>query len=78
MTAQETYNKYNSEQHIQNSPIKYFDVITRFGKFPVIVEERDEYGNAIKVKPAFNEDGTVNEDSEMAEMIISIVIVNDT
>lgn len=49
---------------------QYFDVLTRLGKIWAIVEERDNSGYPLKMKPAYNDKGELSENAELVESIV--------
>jgi len=57
----------------KNTPIKVFDLYVRFGKVWAIVDGRSESGIPIKIKPGYDNDGTVLDDAELVEAIVAHV-----
>jgi hypothetical protein len=53
--------------------VKYFDVYERFGKVWAKVDEKDEEGYPIKMSPGLKEDGTIKEEAEFLEAIVTVV-----
>jgi hypothetical protein len=53
--------------------VKTYQVYERWGKFPVIVKERDENDKPTKVEPGFDKNGKVDKTAEYIECIISWV-----
>ena len=65
----------DTPQNVQiKTPISKLTLLQRFGKFWCIVDKKDEFGNAISVKPGFKEDGEQLENAELVETIISYVV----
>lgn len=76
-TARETYAK-EAESQINNTPVAYFDVLDRYGKFWAIVAEKDSYGNPSVCTPGIDEQGMPLDNAELIEMIITFVVIGTT
>lgn len=73
-TSRESYNKVDG---LQKTPLKGnypLDVIHRYGKFWVIVNNRDELGNPTDIQYGINRDGEPSPGAELVETIISIAM----
>jgi hypothetical protein len=77
-TARETYNQNEDYQFDYSVNLnRYVDIYERFGKYPVIVLSRDENGNPIDVKPAFDDFGKMDyKNAEIIECIITFASNN--
>lgn len=74
-TSRETYNK-DSEYNYYVNINRYVDIYERFGKYPVIVNARDENNNPVDVSPAYTDEGKIDYDkAEMIECIITFASV---
>ena len=74
-TSKETYNT-DSEVTYSTNLTRTIDIYERFGIFPCIIEEVDEFKNITKVRPALDEYGNVDYDNaEMVECIITFAYV---
>lgn len=65
----------------QKTPLKGnepFDILKRYGKFWCKVEERDKYGDPIKVSPGLDESGEPLEGAELHETIITYALSGST
>src|SRR3989304_108838 len=67
-TSQETYNKDDKKQKDGKPVSKQFDVLERFGKMWCKVTERDENGDPISVKPAYDTLNLSNDRVKLATM----------
>lgn len=52
--------------------LKYFDILERFGKSWAVVEEKDNDGYPLKIAPAYNDSGELKESAELVESIITM------
>ena len=73
-TAKDTYAK-GEDGEIPKTPVSYFDILDRYGKFWAIVQERDSNDNPKRVTPGIDEGGLPKDDAELVEMIITFVII---
>lgn len=73
-TAKETYNKNRRTQSFEKAQVKYFDVYERFGKYFCLIEEEDENGYPIKIKPGYDERGNILKDARLIETIITVAV----
>lgn len=69
--------KDNPQNVTIKTPISKLTLLQRFGKFWCIVEERDEFGNAITVKPGLGKDGEPLEKAELVETIIVYIVAGN-
>jgi len=76
-TAKETYAK-GEDGEISKTPVQYFDIIDRYGKFWAVVTERDSYDNPYKATAGLDEQGLPLEKAELIQMIITFVIIGST
>jgi hypothetical protein len=74
-TKKETYGKDDNATEFDKTPIGYFDVLDRYGKFWAIVEERDIKGNPTKASTGIDQDGMPLDDAELIETIISYALI---
>jgi hypothetical protein len=75
-TARETTNKNDRETKPDKTPTSYFDKLERFGKFWVIVKEREgnnPEGYPIEVEPGYDDSGIKKEKAEFIECLITFV-----
>lgn len=70
-TARETINLDNRPS--DETQLKYYDVLERFGKIWAVIAERDEEGYPVKARPAYNDIGEKAPNAELIEMIITTV-----
>ena len=77
-TSKETYNKNDNKQLPSKTPIKTFDYLERFGKFWMLIEERNEDGIPIKAKPGISSTGEILDDAVLYEAIIGHAIIAGT
>uniref|UniRef100_A0A6H1Z973 Portal protein n=1 Tax=viral metagenome TaxID=1070528 RepID=A0A6H1Z973_9ZZZZ len=73
-TSRETYNKDNQKQKPPKSPLKPYDVITRFGPMWARVTQRGEDGYPIAIEPGLDERGEPLEDAELVEAVVTFVL----
>jgi len=73
-TSKETYNKRNPKEKPKESPSKYFDRLERFGKFWVVVKERDGDGYPLVVEPGFDDLGERKKGAEYVECLITFAM----
>ena len=66
------------EREKDKSQLKRFDILERFGLIWAIVEERDEDGYPVKMKPAYNDRGEIDESAELVESIVTVAIYGNT
>ena len=76
-TKKETYGK-GEDGSIPKTPVTYFDIIDRYGKFWAMVTDRDKYGNPKRSTPGVDEAGLPKDGAELIEMIITFVIIGST
>ena len=75
-TSKESYNKDESGTFIEDTPVKTFDVIDRYGKFWAIVTEVNEKeGYPVKATPGVDETGNIKDGAELIETIISFALI---
>jgi hypothetical protein len=53
------------------TPLKYLDILERYGKFPCVVKERNEDGYPTLVSPGYDDEGKILDDTELLECIIT-------
>jgi hypothetical protein len=70
-SAAESYNKVEKKETINRTPISYFDVYERYGKFWCIVEDEDDKGRPIKIKSGYDDYGDISDKAELVECIIA-------
>lgn len=73
-TSKKSYNKDKNTTKDKKTPIKSFDLYTRFGKIWAIVEERTEDGMPKAIKPGYDKDGNVTDDAELVEAIVCFAV----
>jgi hypothetical protein len=69
-TSRESYNKDEQKNKAERTPVKYLDILDRYGTvwaFP----ELDEAGEIKSIKPGYDEKGNVKEDAELIEAVIT-------
>jgi hypothetical protein len=76
-TARKTYAK-DAEGEINKTPVMYFDVIDRYGRFWAMVQEKDQEGNPTKISPGLDEQGMPKEEAELVETIISFALIGNS
>jgi hypothetical protein len=69
--ANTEYNKFPDK-----TPLKYMDILERYGKFPCKILETNEDGYPISVEPAYDEDGNILDDAVMVETIITFASID--
>lgn len=77
-TSQETYNKDDKKQKEPTPVTKPFDVLERFGRMWCKVTERDEEGSPTVVEPAYDTLGTLADNAELMETVITFAVVGTT
>lgn len=77
-TKQETYNKFDQHQEFRKTPVQMLDVLDRYGKVWAIVEERNELGVPIAIKPGIGVDGEPIEKAELVEAILTEVLAGSS
>lgn len=73
-TKKDTYGQLEEERAGDKTPVRYFDVLLRFGKMWCKVKERDPDNNPTIVTPGFDRSGEILNDAELLETIIEEVI----
>lgn len=73
-TSKESYNKDDKKQPIQKPVIKLGDVLTRYGKMWAIVTDKDEFGNATKIKYGIDDLGEIRDKAELVEAITTVFV----
>jgi hypothetical protein len=71
-TSKESYNKEEQNSKVDKPVSKHGDVLTRYGKMWVVVSERDEDGNPIKVEYGYDDLGGIKENAELIEGISGV------
>jgi hypothetical protein len=76
-TSQKSYNKDGDKQEFEKTPLTYFDIYERFGKFWCIVKEVDEKTKTPSViEPGYDDQGQPLDNAELVETIITIAMKN--
>lgn len=70
-TSQETYNRDDMKQHLDKTPIQYFDILERYGWFLAIVKETDQHGNPVTIEPPYDETGNTKKNAVPVMCIIT-------
>lgn len=71
--GQDTYAKDDGVEDPAKRVSPVFMVYERWGKYPVLVKERDENGKPVKYEPGFDKYGDFHKDAENLECIVSYV-----
>lgn len=74
-TKKQTYGKDEDKRDIKGTPLKYFDVLDRYGKFWAIVTDRWPDGNPKEIKPGIDAQGMALDDAELVESIITYALI---
>jgi hypothetical protein len=75
-TSRESYNRNTSKRLIENTPVKNFDVLDRYGKFwAIVTEQHGEDGYPTKADPGIGTDGQPLEKAELIETIITYALI---
>ena len=69
-TSRESYNKYEQKVKSQRTPVRYLDVLDRYGTMWVFAE-KDENDEVISVKPGYDEQANIKEGAELLECVIT-------
>ena len=77
-TSRETYNKIENKTFISKTPLGYFDVYERFGGFWCIVKDKDEQGRPIEIEPGYEDNGSIMEEAEYVETIMTWIVHGGT
>ena len=76
-TSKETFNKlggaYGSKTDFYSKIDPTLDVLDRYGKIWAVVEEKDDDGLPVKIKPGYNEVGELDDKAELVEAIVTHV-----
>lgn len=59
-----------------NTKIKWFDVLERFGKYWAIIKNRDEFGNPTEIEPGLTDTGDIKSGAELVETIITVAYID--
>jgi hypothetical protein len=73
-TSSNSYNKDGDKAEFEKTPMTYFDVYERFGKFWCKVKERDFDGTPLEVEPGYDENLQPFQDAELVETISTIAV----
>ena len=73
-TSKSSYNKDDRRRYIDDTPVKNFDMIDRYGKFWAIPKDNNgQYPE--EAEPGIDNQGKPLEDAELLEMIITFVLI---
>jgi hypothetical protein len=68
----ETAKIERGDKQPDKTQLKLFDILERFGKIWAIIEERDNEGYPVKIKPAYNDKGELDDKAELVESIVTL------
>lgn len=61
------------KSNVEMKMYKMLDMYVRYGKLPVHVTDRNEKGEVTKIRPGWDEKGTIDEEAEGIECIVTLV-----
>lgn len=67
-----THHGLDNKQESKASPLKEWEILQRFGKYRVVVKDRDPDGNPIEVTHGIDKTGKPKRGSSLEEMVITI------
>lgn len=77
-TSRASYNREGDKAEFEKTPLTYFDVYERFGKFWCKVKTRDEEGVPTEVEPGYDDDLKPLDNAELVEVISTMVKKGNT
>lgn len=76
-SAEETTDLNDNINLADKTPLKKFDELVRYGKIYAVVEEKNEDGEPIKIRPGYDSQGELLSNAELIEGIVSFATPND-